>query len=76
MRVPGLAEVVGGAGLLFPQGDEKALAGTIEKLLSGKDFYARVSAACLRRAADFDVRKTAAAYLRLYAEARNRAQGK
>ncbi|MGN1010872.1 MAG: hypothetical protein ACI4QO_02165 [Clostridia bacterium] len=29
-----------------------------------------------RRAADFDVRKTAAAYLRLYAEARNRAQGK
>lgn len=67
--VPGLAEVVGGAGLLFPQGDEKALAGTIEKLLSDKDFYARVSAACLRRAADFDVRKTAAAYLRLYAEA-------
>lgn len=67
--VPGLAEVVGGAGLLFPQGDEKALAETIEKLLSDKDFYARVSAACLRRAADFDVRKTAAAYLRLYAEA-------
>ena len=68
MRVPGLAEVVGGAGLLFPQGDENALAGTIEKLLSDKDFYARVSAACLRRAADFDVRKTAAAYLQVYAE--------
>lgn len=60
--------MVGGAGLLFPQGDEKALAGTIEKLASDKDFYARVSAACLRCAADFDVRTTAAAYLRLYAD--------
>lgn len=67
--VPGLAEVVGGAGILFPQGDEKSLAGTVEKLVSDKDFYARVAAACSRRAADFDVRKTAEAYLRLYAEA-------
>lgn len=36
--VPGLAEVVGGAGLLFPQGDEKALAGTIEKTRLGQGF--------------------------------------
>lgn len=66
--VPGLAEVVGGAGILFPLGDEKALAGTIMKLIDDKDFYARIAAACSRRAADFDIRKTADAYLRIYEE--------
>ena len=64
--VPGLAEVVGGAGILFPQGDEKALAGTVEKLVSDKDFYARVAAACSRRAQDFDIRETCDAYLKIY----------
>ena len=65
--VPGLAEVVGGAGILFPQGDEKALAEAIRKLSTNKEFYKRTAEACLRRARDFDIRKTASAYLALYA---------
>ncbi len=66
--VPGLAEVVGGAGILFPQGDESALAGTIMRLATDKDFYAHTAAACSRRAQNFDIRKTAAEYLKIYDE--------
>lgn len=64
--VPGLAEVVGGAGILFPPGDEKALAEAIRKLSNDHEFYKRTAEACLRRARDFDIRKTAEAYLALY----------
>lgn len=66
-NVPGLAEVVGGAGVLFPQGDEKALAEIIRNLSIDKEFYKRTAEACRRRARDFDIRKTTAAYLALYA---------
>ncbi len=66
--VPGLAEVVGGAGILFPQGDATALAGTIMRLATDKDFYAHTAAACSRRAQNFDIRKTAAEYLKIYDE--------
>ena len=64
--VPGLAEVVGGAGILFPKGDEKALAEIILKLASDKEFYEKTAAACSRRAQDYDIRKTAEAYLAVY----------
>ena len=64
--VPGLAEVVGGAGILFSQGDEKALAEAILKLSSDKDFYDATATACSRRARDFDIRKTCEAYLSVY----------
>lgn len=66
--VPGLREVVGGAGLLFPQGDEKALAGTVSRLLDNKDFYEKTAAACSRRALDFDISKMVSAYLKIYKE--------
>ncbi len=65
--VPGLAEVVGGAGILFPKGDEKALGEIILKLVSDKEFYEKTAAACSRRAQDYDIRKTAEAYLAVYA---------
>lgn len=64
--VPGLAEVVGGAGILFPKGDEKALAEIILKLASDKEFYEKTATACSRRAQDYDIRKTAEAYLAVY----------
>ena len=65
--VPGLAEVVGGAGILFPPGDDEALAEAIRKLSADREFYKRTAEACLRRSQDFDIRKTAEAYLALYA---------
>ncbi len=64
--VPGLAEVVGGAGILFPQGDESALAGTIMRLATDKDFYAQISEQCKKRACDFDIKTMAEKYLMLY----------
>ena len=64
--VPGLAEVVGGAGILFPKGDEKALGEIILKLASDKEFYEKTAATCSRRAQDYDIRKTAEAYLAVY----------
>lgn len=64
--VPGLAEVVGGAGILFPQGDEKALASAILRLAEDENLYAETAAACSRRALDFDIRETCDAYLKIY----------
>ena len=64
--VPGLAEVVGGAGILFPQGDEKALASAILRLAEDGNFYAETANACSRRAQDFDIRETCDAYLKIY----------
>ena len=64
--VPGLAEVVGGAGILFPQGDESALADTIMRLATDKDFYAQISEQCKKRACDFDIKTMAKKYLMLY----------
>ena len=64
--VPGLAEVVGGAGILFPQGDEKALSATILRLAEDGNFYAETANACSRRAQDFDIRETCDAYLKIY----------
>lgn len=66
--VPGLAEVVGGAGILFPQGDENALAQAVLRLMNDKEHYTRIADACSRRAEDFDIRKTADAYLKIYEE--------
>ena len=65
--VPGLAEVVGGAGILFPQGDEKALASAILRLAEDENLYAETAAACSRRAQDFDIWETCDAYLNIYA---------
>lgn len=64
--VPGLAEVIGGAGILFPQGDERILAEAITKLSSDKDFYEKIAIACSLRARDFDIRKTCGKYLDVY----------
>lgn len=66
--VPGLAEVVGGAGVLFPKGDEKALAQEILRLVEDKAHYAKTAEACSRRAEDFDIRKMCEAYLKIYGE--------
>ena len=65
-NVPGLAEVVGGAGILFPSSDEKALAKEILKLSGDRVFYEEIAARCSRRANDFDIRKMSDAYCAAY----------
>lgn len=53
--VPGLREVVQGAGVLFPQGDEKALADEIMKLINNKQYYNEVVDKCVERAEKYDI---------------------
>lgn len=64
--VEGLAQVVSGAGLLFPHQDEKCLVKLIENLSNNKTFYQEVSQACTKRAMDFDIQNMAQKYVEVY----------
>jgi glycosyltransferase involved in cell wall biosynthesis len=64
--VPGLREIVGGAGLLFPQGDETALAKMITDLLNDEKLYNKVAEACQSRAALYDINKMIEKHIALY----------
>lgn len=60
--VPGLAEVVKDAGILFPKGDEKRLAAEIERLMNDYTFYNQIADQCLARSSEYDICKTVAEY--------------
>lgn len=64
--VDGLHEIVVDAGVLFPHGDETALAQSIQKLCEHPDYYRRVAEACQNRAKDYDIGVMAEAYHKLY----------
>ena len=66
--VPGLTEIVKGAGVLFPKGDDKALAENISSLLADNNYYQKVAKACLIRAKQFDINRMVEAYISLYQE--------
>ena len=60
--IPGLAEVVRGAGVLFPKGDEKHLASEIEHLMNDQDYYQQISFQCSKRAMEYDIQKSITKY--------------
>lgn len=64
--VRGIREVCAGAALLFPNGDAKALAEILDRLLKSPDLRNETAARCRTRAARFDIRTTARSYLSLY----------
>lgn len=64
--VPGLTEVVKGAGILFSQGDETQLAKEVMRLATDPIHYKSVAAACQRRAADYDISKMVDEHIKLY----------
>lgn len=64
--VNGLNEVVGGAGVLFPHGDDKALASKIQWLCEHPDEYREVSQRCQEKAQQYDISVTIDRYLDLY----------
>lgn len=64
--VPGLREIVKGYGLLFEQGNEKALADTILSLEKNPGMKENVVKACQKRAEEFDIQKMVRAYIALY----------
>lgn len=64
--VEGLAQVVEGAGILFPHGDDNSLASIIQQLSDDKDYYKQVAAKCWERAQMFDIQKMVDAYNEVY----------
>jgi len=69
--VPGLSDIVRGAGLLFPVGDEKILAEKINSLISDRDFYERTAKACCERSKQYDIYVMVDKYIELYEEILN-----
>ena len=64
--VPGLAQVVEGAGILFPVGDHAALAREIQALLASPERRREMSNASRQRAQCFRIEKTVDGYLAMY----------
>lgn len=64
--VPGLREVVGGAGILFPDNDYEALANEIKKLIADRTYYDNVAMQCQERAKNYDINVMARKYNSLY----------
>ena len=64
--VPGLRNIVTNAGLLFKQGDDKALATTISKLLNDEKLYNEISKRCQERAVHYDINNLINKHITLY----------
>lgn len=64
--VDGLREIVGGAGILFPHGDSKALAQKIQWLCEHPREYHDVARRCQERAKRYDISIMAEKYCDLY----------
>ena len=66
--VPGLRDIVLGAGLLFEKGNEKDLAEKIMSLLNDDDLYKKVAQQCFERAKKYDINTMVDKYIELYNE--------
>jgi len=64
--VDGLHEIVDGAGVLFPEGDDEELASAIQRLCEHPGEYQSVARRCQERARCFDISLMASKYLALY----------
>lgn len=64
--VPGIREVVEGAGCLFPEGGAKALADTILALANDKRKYDETAMRCQQRAMNYDMSTMADGYKEIY----------
>lgn len=66
--VDGLRQVVEGAGLLFPVGDEERLATMVTRLLDDESYYKQIAGKCSERARMYDIHVTVDQYLEIYNE--------
>lgn len=64
--VDGLREVVNGYGLLFPHGNDEALASIIQRLSEDKKYNQQVANKCWERAQMYDIQKMVDSYSELY----------
>jgi glycosyltransferase involved in cell wall biosynthesis len=67
-NVPGLREIVSGAGVLFEKGDEKQLAEEISKLLLDREYYDSVVRKCIERAKNYNIKRMINSYIGVYKE--------
>ncbi len=65
---PGLSQIVKGAGILFPIGDEKILALEIDNLLNDKEYYSKTVKSCLERAKKYSLDAMIQKHIQLYRE--------
>ena len=66
--VEGMRDLVGGAGLLFPQGDAEALATLIREVCESPEKAREIGRRCRERAMQYDIAETAKRYHALYEE--------
>jgi glycosyltransferase involved in cell wall biosynthesis len=71
-NVPGLAQVVGEAGVLVPPGDPTTLAREVCNLMNSPDRRLQLSRAAVERGRQFSIDKTTAAYIDLYSSVLSR----
>lgn len=64
--VPGLHEIVEGAGLLIPDNDYETLAKQIKTLMDNKTLYEEIGSKCRKRAEEYDIANTAEQYNEVY----------
>lgn len=66
--VPGLAEVVGGAGILFEKGNCQELASKICKIATDKHLYRNIAGKCLERSCFYSIEQMVANLQALYCQ--------
>ena len=64
--VSGLHEIVTGAGILFPDGNEIELAEHVMELLKDTDYYKKVALRCQERAESYDIKKMVNDHINFY----------
>lgn len=64
--VSGLREVIYGAGLIFPQGNDEELANIGRVLLGDKIEYQKIKEACEKRAKNYDIEKLTKKHIYIY----------
>lgn len=69
--VPGLSEVVGNGGILFPKGNHESLAIKIEEICSSQEKYQKVANKCNMKSKEFDIEEMVNKYIKEYLELLN-----
>ncbi|MFN8326410.1 MAG: glycosyltransferase [Flavobacteriaceae bacterium] len=65
-EAPGLITIVNNAGVMFPIGDDVALANEVNKLLTNEEYYNATVKKCLARAKEYDINTMVEKYIKLY----------
>ena len=64
--VDGVRQVVDGAGLMFPEGNDRALADMINQLITNPYYRKQIAERCFERASLYDIRQTVQSYIEIY----------